>query len=116
LQFYSHFNEKFAAYNTYLETWYEETKYMLLFCHQNAGQNHDLKVANRCLENVAQFRYSGTTVTDQNLIQEEIKRRLDSDNACYHPVHNLLSSRPLSKNVKIRIYKTIILPLVLYGR
>jgi hypothetical protein len=49
------------------------------------------------------------------LIQEEIKRRLDSGNVCYHSVQNLLSSRLLSKNLKIRIYKTIILPVVLYG-
>jgi hypothetical protein len=49
------------------------------------------------------------------LIQEEIKRRLNSGNACYHSVQNLLSSRLLSKNVKIGIYKTIILPVVLYG-
>jgi hypothetical protein len=59
--------------------------------------------------------YLGTTVTNQNLIQEEIKRRLNSDNACYHSVQNLLSSHLLSKNVKSRIYKTIILPVVLYG-
>jgi hypothetical protein len=49
------------------------------------------------------------------LIQEEIARRLNSGNACYHSVQNLLSSRLLSKNIKIRIYKTIILPVVLYG-
>jgi hypothetical protein len=55
------------------------------------------------------------TVTNQNLIQEEIKKRLNSDNAYYHSVQNLLSSRLLSKNLKIRIYKTIILPVVLYG-
>jgi hypothetical protein len=55
------------------------------------------------------------TVTDQNLIQEKIKRRLNLGNACYHPVQNLLSFCLLSKNVKIRIYKTIILPLFLYG-
>jgi hypothetical protein len=48
------------------------------------------------------------------LIQEEIKRRLNSGNACYHLVQNILSSCLLSKNLKIRIYKTIILP-VLYG-
>jgi hypothetical protein len=54
-------------------------------------------------------------VTNQNLIQEEIKRRLNSGNACYHSVQNLLSSRLLSKNVKVRIYKTISLPVVLYG-
>jgi hypothetical protein len=52
---------------------------------------------------------------NQNLIQEEIKRRLNSGNACYHSVQNLLSSRLLSKNVKVRIYRTIILPVVLYG-
>jgi hypothetical protein len=57
----------------------------------------------------------GTTVTNQNLIQEEIKRRLNSGNACYHSVQNLLSPRLLSKNVKISIYKTIILPVVQYG-
>jgi hypothetical protein len=57
----------------------------------------------------------GTTVTNQNFIQEEIKRRLNSGNACYHSVQNLLSSRLLSKNLKIRIYTTIILPVVLYG-
>jgi hypothetical protein len=64
---------------------------------------------------VAQFRYLGRAVTDQNLIQEEIKRRLNSGNAYYHSVQNLLSSRLRSKNIKIKIYETIILPLILYG-
>jgi hypothetical protein len=76
--------------------------------------NRDIKIGNRSFENVSQFKYLGTTVINQNLIQEEIKRRLQSGNACYHLVQNLLSSR-LSKNVKIRIYKTIILHVVLYG-
>jgi hypothetical protein len=58
----------------------------------------------------------GTTVKNQIFIQEEIKRRLNSGNACYHSVQTLLSSRLLSKHLKIRIYKTIILPVVLYGR
>jgi hypothetical protein len=49
------------------------------------------------------------------LIQEEIKRGLNSGNACYHSVQTLLSSRLLSKHLKIRIYKTVILPVVLYG-
>jgi hypothetical protein len=64
---------------------------------------------------VSQLKYFGTTVTNQNLIQEEIKRRFNSANACYHSVQNLLSSCLLSRNLKIRIYKTIILPVVLYG-
>jgi hypothetical protein len=54
------------------------------------------------------------TVINQNLIQEEITRRLNSGNACYHSVQNLLSSHLLSKNVKVTIYKPIILPVVLY--
>jgi hypothetical protein len=67
------------------------------------------------LKNVAKFRYLGTAITNQNGIQEEIKRRLNSGNACYHLVQNLLSSHLLSKNIKIGIYKTVILPVVLYG-
>jgi hypothetical protein len=82
---------------------------MLLSRHQNAGQNHDRKIADRCLENVAQFTYLGTTITNQNLIQNEIKRRLNSGNACYHSVQNLLSSRLLYTKVKI-----IILLVVMY--
>jgi hypothetical protein len=57
---------------------------MLLSRHQNAMQNHGIKIANRWFENVAQFKYLGTTVTNQNLIQEEIKR-LNVGNACYLP-------------------------------
>ena len=56
-----------------------------------------------------------TTLTKQNSIQEEIKSRLRSGNACYHSVQNLLSSSLLSKNLKIKIYRTTILPVVMYG-
>jgi hypothetical protein len=88
---------------------------MLLSRHQNVGQNRDIKIANRSFENVSQFKYLGTTVTNQNLIREEIKRRLSSSNACYHSVQKLLSPPLLSENLKIRIYRTIILPVGLYG-
>jgi hypothetical protein len=88
---------------------------MLVYRDQNAGRNLEIKIGNTSFENVSQFKYLGTTVTNQNLIQEEIKRRLNSGNACYHSVQNLLSSRLLSKNVKVIIYKTIILPVALYG-
>jgi hypothetical protein len=47
---------------------------MLLSHHQNVGQNQDIKIANRLFENLSQFKYLGTIVTNQNLIQEEIKR------------------------------------------
>jgi hypothetical protein len=79
-----------------LEINIEKTKYMLLSDHQNAGKNRDIKIANRSFEHVSQFKYLGTTVTNQNLIQEEIKRRLSSGNACYHSVQSLPSSRLLS--------------------
>jgi ribosomal protein S2 len=65
-----------------LEVNAEKTKCVLLFCHKNAGQYHDINIGNRCFENVAQFRYLGTTITNQNVIQEKIKRRLNSCNAC----------------------------------
>jgi hypothetical protein len=55
------------------------------------------------------------TLTNQILIQEEFKRRLTLGNTCYHSVQNILFSRLLSKNIKIRIYKSISLPVVLYG-
>jgi hypothetical protein len=60
----------------------EKSKYMLLSHHQNAGQNHYKETVNRVFENVAQFKYLGMAVTNQNLIQEEIKRRLNSGNSC----------------------------------
>jgi hypothetical protein len=86
-----------------LEINVEEAKYMLLSPHQNVGQNRDKKLVNRLFENVLQFRYLGITVTNQNLIQEKIKRRINPGNICYHSVQNLLSSRLLSRNLKIRI-------------
>jgi hypothetical protein len=93
-----------------LEVNIEKTKYMLVSRDLNAGQNWDIKTGNRSYENVSQFKYLGMTVTNQNLIREEIKRRVNSGNACYHSVQRLLSSHLLSKNVK-----TITLPVVLYG-
>jgi hypothetical protein len=81
----------------------EKTKYMLVTQDQNAGQNREIKIRNRLFENVSQFKYLETRVTNQNLIPEEIKRRLNSGNACYHSVQNLLSCRLLSKNLKVRI-------------
>jgi hypothetical protein len=81
-----------------LEVNVEKTKYMLVSRYQNADQNRDIKIGNRSFENVSQFRYLGTTITNENLIHEEIKRRLNSGNACYHLVQNLLSSCLQLKN------------------
>jgi hypothetical protein len=87
----------------------------MLTSHKKAGQNHGIKIANRSFEGVANFKYLGTALTDQNCMQEEIKSRLNSGNACYHSVQSLLSSHLLSRSRKVKIYKTIILPFVLYG-
>ena len=57
---------------------------------------------------------SGSLLTNQNSIHEGIKCRIKAGNSCYYSVQTLLSSRLLSKNLKIKIYKTI-LPVVLYG-
>jgi hypothetical protein len=79
-----------------LEINVDTTKYMLLSRHQNVGQNRDIRIANRSFENASQFKYLGTTVTNQNSIQEEIKKRLNSGNTCYHSVQSM--GEPCSTN------------------
>jgi hypothetical protein len=64
-----------------LEVNKERIKYIRMSLHQNAGQNHDTKSADTFAQNVAHFKYLGTTVTNPYLIQEEIKRRLNSNKA-----------------------------------
>jgi len=87
---------------------------MVMSQEQNAGRSHSMKNDNRSFEMVEKFKYLGTTLTNENSIQEEIKSRLKSGNACTHSVQNLLSSSLLSQNLKIKIYRTIILLLLLY--
>jgi hypothetical protein len=82
---------------------------------QNAGRNYCVKVDNSSFERVEVFKYLLTTLTYQNAIKEESKSGLKSRNAWYHLVQYLLSSSLVSKNWKIKIYRTVILPVVLYG-
>jgi len=98
-----------------LEVSDDKTKYMVMSRDQNAGRIHSVRIDNSTFERVEEFKYLGTTFTNQNSIPEEIKSRLKSGNACYHSVQNVLSSRLLSKSLKIKIYRTIILSVVLYG-
>jgi len=74
-----------------------------------------VRIDNSTFERVEEFKYLGTTLTIQNSIREEIKSRVRSGNACYLSVQNLLSSRLLSRKLKIKIYRSIILPVILYG-
>jgi len=88
---------------------------MVMSRNQNAGRIHSVRIDNSTFERVEEFKYLGTTFTNQNSIAEEIKNRLRSGNACYHWVQNLFFSRLLSKNLKIKLYRNIILLVVLYG-
>src|SRR5215469_15578817 len=98
-----------------LEVNAHKTKYMTVSRDQNAGRIHSMNIDNFPIERAEEFKYFGTTLTNQNSIQEEIKSRLKLGYACYYSVQNLLSSSLLSKTLKIKIYRTIILPVVLYG-
>jgi mitochondrial fission protein ELM1 len=71
----------------------EKTKYVIMSHHQSSEQNQNIRIANESFQNVAKFKYLGTTLTNQNDIHDEIKRRLNSGNACYHSLQNLLSFR-----------------------
>jgi sorting nexin-29 len=104
-----------ATKDTGLEVNADKTKYVVMSRNRNARRGHSVKIDNSSIERVEEFKYLETTLTDQNSMLEGIKSRLKLGNACYHSVQHLLSSRLLSKNVKIKIYRNIILPVVLYG-
>ena len=92
-----------------------KTKCMVMPRDQNEGRSQNIKTDNSSFERVEEFKYLRTTLTNQNSIQVDIKSRLKSRNACYHSVQNLLSSSLLSRNTKFKTYRTLIMPVVLYG-
>ena len=91
-----------------LEVNSDKTKHLVMSRDQNAGRSHSMRIGNSSIERVEEFKYLGTTSTNQNSIKEGIESRLKSGNACYHSVQNLLSSSLLSKNLKIKIYRNLV--------
>jgi hypothetical protein len=85
------------------------------FCSIVFLSRYSIKIGEKTFEDVAKFKHLGTTITDQNFMHEEMKSRLNSGSAGYHSVQGLLSSRLLSGHLKFKIYKAIILLVVLYG-
>ena len=85
-----------------LEVNADKTKYMVMSRYQDAGRSYSIKIDNSSFERVEEFMYVGTILKNQNSIQEGIKSRLKSGNACYHSVQNILSSSLLSKNIRFR--------------
>jgi hypothetical protein len=93
----------------------DKAKHMVMSRDQHAGTSDSMKTGNRSFRRVEEFKYLRTNLTNQNSIREEIKSRLKSGNACYHLVQNLLCSSLLPKNLKIKIHRNIILPVVCTG-
>ena len=88
---------------------------MIIYWYHYAGEDHSLKISNKSFEGVEHFKYLGTSLMNQKFFLWIIKCRLQSGNACYYSVQNLLSSSLLSKNIKVKIQRIIIVPFVLYG-
>ena len=72
--------------------------------YMEIGRHRGIIANAHSYEKVETFKYLGSLLTNQNSIQEEIKCRLNAGNSCYYSVQTLLSSRLLSKNLKIKIY------------
>jgi hypothetical protein len=93
----------------------DKARCMIMCRNQTAEQTRNIKNENSSFEKMGGFIHQGKPLTNQNDIQEEIKIRFKSGITCYHSVQNRLFSRWLNKNANIKIYRTIVLPVVWYG-
>jgi hypothetical protein len=91
-----------ASKKTGLEVNSEETNYVVMSRYRIAGRSHNMKTVNNLFERVEEFRHLETTLINQNSIQEEIKNKSNSVNACLYSVRNRLFSYLLSKSLKIK--------------
>ena len=81
---------------------------MVMSRDQNTGRSQSINIDNSSFARVEEFKYLATNLTNQNSIQEGIKNRLSSGNACYYSGQNLLSSSLLYKHLKIKMYRTTV--------
>jgi hypothetical protein len=98
-----------ASRESGLEVNADKTSTLSCFGIRITGGSHSIKIDTSSIERMEDFSYKGTILSNQTFNQEEIMGRLKSGNVFYHSVHDLLSSSLLSKNIKIKMYKTIIL-------
>jgi hypothetical protein len=89
--------------------------YVLMSRYQKAEQKSSIKIADRSFEDVAKFKYLGTTLTDQNCVHGEIKSRLNSWNAYCHSVQSLMSSRLLPRNISVKNIQNLNSASCFYG-
>jgi len=89
--------------------------YIVMSRVQNVRESHNIKIDNSSFERVEEFKCLGTTLKNQNTMQDETESRLVTGNVCYHSVQNILSPSLLPKYMKIEIYRTVNLPVVLCG-
>jgi hypothetical protein len=92
---------------------YDETKYMGTTCKPNKEKY--IRINNSDIERVNQFKYLGSFITNNNKISSEISHRINMGNTCYYGLRNILRSKLLKEDIKFKIYKTLIRPVVLYG-
>jgi hypothetical protein len=79
----------------------QKIKYMMMSCQQDAGQNNNMKSANKLVENVARLKCLRTALRNQNYVDKKIKSTLNEEMpACYHLTQNLLSSLQ-PKNLRV---------------
>jgi hypothetical protein len=83
----------------------EKRNCIIMSLYQNSGQHQNIRIANESFGNVAKFKYFGTTLTNQNDIHNEIKSGLNTGNAFFNSVQNLLSSRLMSKKLNMKTSK-----------
>jgi hypothetical protein len=93
----------------------KKTKYMTIPRDKYARQNHKVNLGDMSFEMLERFRYLGTTLTKQNSIHEDVKNIIKSANVWYNSAQNPLPSSLLSENINVKIYRTVLLPVVLYG-